>query len=99
MKQILLDISKGIENTGAAMYVLYGIESLLVLGFVALILGVLWEIVFYPMKTVHYINEWGNPRTKRVPDIDYHYKPEELWEPPAYWKAWKVTNPEQQSKQ
>jgi len=72
---------------GAGMCVLYAIEGLVVLGFVALILGILWKIVFYPMKTVHYINEWGNPRTKRVPDTDYHYKPEELWEPPTYWKA------------
>jgi len=22
----------------------------------------------------------------------YNYKPEELWEPPVYWKNWKKTN-------
>ena len=81
-----------------ALYVLYAFEGLFVLGFVLLIIWIAGKAIFYPMKTIYYVNQWGNPRTKRVPDTDYHYKPEELWQEPLHWKAWKKTGTNQEYK-
>lgn len=77
------------------LYILYFIELIFLVGLFALVIGVAYKIVTYPQKEVHYINEYGNPRTKLVDDTDYHYKPEELYEPPAHWSSWKANIPEQ----
>jgi hypothetical protein len=77
-----------------ALYFLYFVEVVSCLGFAALIIGALIKAINAPQKAITYINEYGNPRVRWVDDTAYKYKPEELWEPPAYWNFEKVTQPE-----
>lgn len=49
------------------------------------------KILTYPMKTVIYVDRKGKTRKKRVEDTSYHYKPQEIWEPPQHWLDWKKT--------
>ncbi len=69
------------------MWVLYLILLILVVGYFALLIGAMVKYITYPMITEVYLNEFGNTRTRRVPDTKYHYKESELWEPSSHWIA------------
>lgn len=77
-----------------ALYFLYFVEAIGVLGLLSLMVGGLWKAATYPTKEVHYINEYGNARVKLVDDPTYYYKKEELWEPPPQWQFEKTAKEE-----
>ena len=57
------------------------IQILLLSGAMILVMWILHKIVMMAQE---------NPWKYKEPE-QYDYKPEELWEPPVYWKEWKET--------
>lgn len=55
-----------------------------------ILIGCLYKMSQAKYKWITVTCEDGSTYQKKVEDLEYHYKPEELWEPPPYWTNWQM---------